>query len=146
MAATSDSSSGAYRAPVPSTWSPSDGRLTWAGAHRLSLPCCVCLASSAGSLSLFRVGIFLQSGGPVPWQRTSYLRPLQTSQMDREPHDARKQGSLKPQSQPISSLQGLSSQWTGEASGSFKQGSCLGTAWLLKPHCEEFLEYVCVCK
>lgn len=75
------------------------GRLTWAGAHRLSLRWCLCLASSAGSLSPFSVGTILKSGSLVPWQRTDNLNLPQRSQMDRSPH-----------TQPTSSLRGLNSQ------------------------------------
>lgn len=75
------------------------GRLTWAGAHRLSLRWCSCLASSAGSLSPFSVGTILESGGLMPWQRTDDLKLLQRSQMDRSPC-----------MQPASYLRGLNSQ------------------------------------
>lgn len=75
------------------------GKLTWAGAQRLSLCWCLCLASSAGSLSPFSVGIILESGGLVPWQRTDNLKLPQRSQMDRSPR-----------TQPTSYLQGLNSQ------------------------------------
>lgn len=120
-------------------WNGALGRLTWAGAHRLSLPRWAVLASSAGGLRLLRGGAFLQCGGLMPWQRKATSSYRRCHRRTEGPTGARTRGSLKPHSQPHRSGQHLAPGTrhtcrggVPSPSGSFQQ-PCLGPARLLKP-------------